>query len=480
MASSNCHISNGFIQNCLNDLASFIAQTVKDFYNPEVEKDKDNFNDYFLLQLFLNFGIRRRFVGRNLVCLNYDRKHPKYDEMNSITQLCRPLIMDLDSFRVISLGVLKGHNYSEWLSKNSEHVDSNTHISGCIVESFPAGTMVLLNPSLNGDARVYTHVVSQEVGDETGENGDFQVDASISTRNKLGTGSFHTGMTFKDMFDRNNASMNVHFENLTPEMAMDMCYVFNTRFVGEHITNVSDNTLVACYRFKDIHQCSESWINIMHQKDSEGFTQLVHNHFKDMVCSVNLGCVVDKLVEIGVGKINIPTVYEVSDYDTLSSMTSFQEHFDQGYTIWTPSGERCRVRNSKFIEARELMGPYPLSLQLEHDKYLFYRFWDLRKDWKQFDFLKYHDGFSGEYFCRFGYYETCIDAFTRDLFNWYQRANVRRQCKKSDVPRHLGPLCYQLHGLFLRDRKPITPIAVKEFVNSLDYRVYGRIFTPVS
>jgi hypothetical protein len=80
------------------------------------------------------------------------------------------------------------------------------------------------------------------------------------------------------------------------------------------------------------------------------------------------------------------------------------------------------------------------------------------------DFLKHFPEKLKEY----SRYRDKIHIMTQELYDFYCSTFKQKTTSlKEDVPYQLKPLCYELHGLYLQDKKPVHFKMVQEFVNKM-------------
>lgn len=412
-------------------------------------------NDYILKQLWDNYGIKRRNIGNDLVLLNYSKTHEKYDRNNLITRLCRHLILDMNSMSIRSLGVTKNNNTDEETLQQMDY-------SNCVIQQFRVGTMIVFNPLLSQDERFND--------DNTIENDEGNVNVEISTRNKLGTSNYNTNVNFKEYFNYNNYNNNIQTDSFPSEY----CYVFNCENVNEHITNENINTLVACYKFKSIPDSLVTYYKIMESPTEEN----IKAHCEGMVNCITLDSIKDVILESGGGNVHIPETYKFTTFDEANNYLTTTSNYFQGFMIYDSNHNRYKIINPRYMELKHLRGDLPLNTNFENRENLFKIYWRLIQENNDTKFLQEFDT-RGIYVNIFNGFYIEISKFINNLFNLYQNANVKRTMNKADVPKHIGPLCYELHGQFLKSKSITTRDTVKDFIIKQDVgRIYWRVFEP--
>jgi hypothetical protein len=120
----------------------------------EVEPQEQSFQQYFLYKLYYNYGIKRRMINDHIALLFYAKNLKGYKTGDYITMLCRHMMLDLRSMRIISLGIPKAMKldaFCEMQEINKEDAMTNVIDDGTVkyqVFKFPEGTMMTYNPSL--------------------------------------------------------------------------------------------------------------------------------------------------------------------------------------------------------------------------------------------------------------------------------------------------------------------------------------------
>lgn len=453
---------------------------IRDYYSKVESFEDTTLNEYILRQLWDNFGIQRKFVGNDLVLLNYNKNHEKYDKNNEICRLCRHLILDLNSLRIVSLGVEKSLPYDS-LTVNISDVETT--------ELLP-GSMIIYNPSLKEENRIYISQNDSEknnVNLEEDVSSNQNIDPTISTRKKIGTGNYNTVLSFQSYFKYNNQLNNIDIDKLENEKFKNMCFVFNCEHTEEHITNYCKNTLVRCYLMKSIESSIESYQTFKNKFDlnknteisDELFNECLNIHAEDMVKNINLNDIVKLASENGVGRLNVPHVFKFNSNEELNNFVNNQPNTFAGVTMVDANqNKRYKINNEGFVEINKLRGDLPLHITPINQENLFKIYYRLIKSGELHRFLALFDK-QYNLLNIFRFFQTQITNFSNILFSYYNRSNVLRNIDKSKVPRHIGVLCYEIHGNYLKNRIPTSPDVVYKFVLDQDAsRIYWRIFEP--
>ena len=462
-------------------LTEFYTDFLKSVLTGEIEdKSQDGIMSAIYYALYSKHGIRRKIIADNAVMLNYQKKHHKYDRNNKLSQLFRSVIINPKTMAITSMGL-------------PQSMPLTDEMQGLLIkcESFDIGTMIIYNKD-----RTYTYTLqdpqdSQDPQDPQDEEASAEerviVDASISTRSKIGTGNYNSDMTHRYYFEKNNMSDPANIIDLTkiPEALKDTTLVFNMRSESEHIGRISGNTLVAGFNTstKDI-ELSENWLAILNsvvcgQPEETG--QLLAKHAElAMVESCNLPELRDLLESNGVGNLAIPKSLPLTTIQEVEEFVAKQQFHEQGVIIWLPDGSRTKVRNPQFTYVRNLCYNHPINPSPLNQKNLFKIYWSLMLEAKIPEFLKYYETPDYRYNFIFNYFHTRTYQFSQQLFQTYQQLHVIKNLPADKVFKFLKPLCYELHGIYLATKEPITRERVLKYIHGMEsWAIYGRLFTPI-
>lgn len=453
-------------------VSEFYTDFLKSVLTGEIEdKSQDGIMSAIYYALYSKHGIRRKIIADNAVMLNYQKKHHKYDRNNKLSQLFRSVIINPKTMAITSMGL-------------PQSMPLTDEMRGFPIkcESFDIGTMIIYNKD-----RTYTYTLQEQQDEEDSAEERVIVDASISTRSKIGTGNYNSDMTHRYYFEKNNMSDPANIIDLTkiPEALKDTTLVFNMRSESEHIGRISGNTLVAGFKTssKDT-ELSENWLAILNsvvcgQPEETG--QLLAKHAElAMVESCNLPELRDLLESSGVGNLAIPTSFSLTTIQEVEEFVAKQAFHEQGVIIWLPDGSRTKVRNPQFTYVRNLCYNHPINPSPLNQKNLFKIYWSLMLEAKIPEFLKYYETPDYRYNFIFNYFHTRTYQFSQQLFQTYQQMHVIKNLPADKVFKFLKPLCYELHGIYLATKNPITRERVLKYIHDMEsWAVYGRIFTPM-
>lgn len=129
----------------------------------------------------------------------------------------------------------------------------------------------------------------------------------------------------------------------------------------------------------------------------------------------------------------------------------------KGFTIKTRYG-RYKYINPEYNRVKSLR-----DLGNSNNPYL--NFLQLRKSGKMKEYLRYYP----EQVIPFNEYRENLHKLTNDLYDIYKNVHIYKKVEASDIPYHLKPFVYELHGNYLKSQRenPTTWESVKNFVYNL-------------
>ena len=126
----------------------------------------------------------------------------------------------------------------------------------------------------------------------------------------------------------------------------------------------------------------------------------------------------------------------------------------KGYTVKI-GNQRYKRLNPLFEQVQELRGE-------TNNPCLNYLI--LRKKGVLKEYLKYFP----ENVHTFTEYRNKLHTLSNDLYTCYKNTHIYKTSEKKDVPYHLKPLLYEIHGLYLKDKNPIRWSDIKDYIHSLE------------
>ena len=519
----------GFLKQCLGEYIQGKRESVDGF------EKHHSFMDYMCYRLYGDFGLKRKFhrygnplneeecqemsskdlewikfmYGERLnphllIQFFYDKSIPSYSKNKSITRLCRHMIFDMKTFSIVSLGVLKSLDETEFYGNVKPSVTEGVTHYQVVAEEFLEGTMVIYN---EGMGAFNYHTVTKDTVEEA------QVDKAeqqqkrnrrsknftVSTRRKIGTSFFNKpGKTFYEMFLDNNEKSGVDFTKVPKEELQTLAMVFNVEHEDNRIISPQThnrNTLVGAYAFKPVSVNGDIMITLQSQMTAE--TPITDEQLDTVFSGLSHMAVtefsVDYVKNVMKTKydldIRTPVVYEMID-NTQEGITSIVttklgelDEYSPGVMVRDAySSMRYKVRKEKYKELLDLKGHTPISIHDKNVENLFKCYWRIRSNGgfpAINKFLKVFDNEEKEYRKIFDDYKKQIHEFAHNLYIEYMSVFVDKKKHAREIPYLFAPLIGDLHTEYKATKKPTTKQRVVEYVNSMPaYKVYWRLFTP--
>lgn len=88
----------------------------------------------------------------------------------------------------------------------------------------------------------------------------------------------------------------------------------------------------------------------------------------------------------------------------------------------------------------------------------------LRKQGYLKEYLKYFP----EHVHLFNEYRDKLHTLSNDLYTHYKNTHIYKTSEKKDIPYHLKPFIYEVHGLYLRNKTPTKWADIKDYIHSLE------------
>ena len=511
----------------------YSIKTVKDETNPngeEIEiKKEQSFDEYLMFQLYYNFGVKRRMINDNIALFYYDKHLPGYKADSPVTMLCRHMMFDFYSMRIISLGIPKAMKLDKFCDLYG--IDMNTRYniefengSHQIIQNpiskkynfyeFPEGTMITYNPSL-AQYNIQAVTPSTPEGGDDAAMADIETDANVesvkanisaefnkafmfSTRRVLGTGTFGSQKTFLQMFEENNQNAGLDLSLIPAELIKDTVLVFNIEHPDNNIIGkkpINRNTLCGVFKFKSQEESVDQFLTILNKEE------IISDEIKQLFGVLANGMVTQIPVEefvVACGGLNIQTpmiienINSVSDesiivtvlhrtsIDNLKSIISHQPIDFQGLMIYGANGERTKIINEKYKSLLELKGHKPITIEEWNLKNLFFIYWRLMKTNKIADFLAAFELADSDrnYKKLFQWFSFMINGFSMGLFKAYHYSFVKKLMPKTNIPYAMKPMCGDLHTQYLKDKVPVSKNMVDAYLTGLSgSKIFWRLFS---
>ena len=148
----------------------------------------------------------------------------------------------------------------------------------------------------------------------------------------------------------------------------------------------------------------------------------------------------------------------VDQYKSKDDFMKFYEgpvipYYIKGYTI--KSGPyRYKWLNPYFEEVK--------NLKINMNNHLL-NYIELRRNNNLKKYLRYFP----EHCHLFNSYKTKIHQLSNELFNIYKNVYVHKTSEKKDIPYHLNPLVYDIHGKYLSTKETTTWQTVKDYIHTM-------------
>ena len=244
----------------------------------------------------------------------------------------------------------------------------------------------------------------------------------ISTRSFIGANCrWYSSRNFNELFDEARGSLD--FEKLNPKY----CYTFVLRHPENRIVTQYENADLCLVQVREI--------------------------LEDRFNNIPVISVQSELKELGID-VSIPERYTVGSPEEINTLLSSMDFQKQGL-VFKFNGIRSKVRNTEYERVKFLRG---------NNKNMFYNYIELRKKGMVNEYLEYFPEFKEE----FDVYRKDIEKTTMKLFSNYKNAYIFKNKTKNDIPFELRPLCYEMHGIYLKDRVKWDRITVINYFNRMD------------
>lgn len=161
---------------------------------------------------------------------------------------------------------------------------------------------------------------------------------------------------------------------------------------------------------------------------------------------------------------------EVSEYpttslqcvETITDVNEFMEVFDKplpyyikGFTMkMKGGGQRYKYLNPNYLYVKNLKP----NTNNPHLNYL-----ELRGSGMLREYLSYYPEYTDEY----NVYRGHLHKMSNELYTTYKNVHVYKKLDTSDIPFHMKPLLYEIHGKYLETKEPTTWSHIKDYIHAL-------------
>ena len=271
-------------------------------------------------------------------------------------------------------------------------------------------------------------------------------DWEITTRTIVGADCRWTASrSFRDMF---YDILETSFENKEEffcEYSKEYCYTFVMQHVDNRIVEPVGKNMLYLVDVHEIKYNEEDTlsVNVIDRAmvGSDLHSHIVASPILHSDTSMREDISREDLYNLMMEKIN----GKVSDYS---------QSYKQGVCVRL-GNRRFNFKTDIYQRAKFLKGNSPNPL---------YTYVEKRYNGVIKDYLKiYKDDLAN-----FNHYRDKVHIMTQELYDFYCSTFKQKTTSlKNDVPYQLKPLCYELHGMYLQDKKPVHFKMVQEFVNTM-------------
>ena len=149
-----------------------------------------------------------------------------------------------------------------------------------------------------------------------------------------------------------------------------------------------------------------------------------------------------------------PDILKIQNITDLSKIIELDNYYFKGYTI-KQDNKRYKLINKKFEKIENM------NINSNTD---ILSYFELRKNGNLKEYLKHYPEKSE----KFNIYRNELHDMTNELYSEYKNVFIQKDKDKKNIEYHLKPLIYDLHKLYLKDKKPITWNDMKNFMHNLD------------
>ena len=235
----------------------------------------------------------------------------------------------------------------------------------------------------------------------------------ISTRSDIGGyNKWSDRKSFRKLFDE---SCNIEYDDLNKKCSYSFAMMHTDNRNISPIT-YNDLYLVEIYSFEN---------DIIHRLPHDSYTK---NIFKQ-----------------------IDSTTDINYYPSM--FKNEQAYYTKGFTIKI-GDKRFKYINPSFTFVKEIK----LNYNNPCLTYLHLR---------QNSTLKLYLNYFPEHTIIFNDYRDKIHKLSNDLYSTYKNVFIHKSIDKKDIPYHLNPLIYEIHKIYLKDKKPTTWTDIKNYIHGL-------------
>jgi uncharacterized protein YfkK (UPF0435 family) len=332
-----------------------------------------------------------------------------------------------DILKELGLKVKEFQNENLYLVKyvKSKSNMSNSDVQKCrgIVIDKTNNKLVCYPPNKSIDIDIFTtkydwkDIIIEEFIDGTMINVfNYNDDWIVSTRGSIGANSkWYSKKTFSELFSESNT---INYEH------------FNKNYFYTFVLQHPENIIVTKHTNPCVTLVSVGTIENNEYKNIE--LETLSNHF------------------------NIPKRFTFENLTELKNSLDSKDFEFQGYVLKNKStNERSKVRNNKYNNAKLLKG---------NSNNFRYVYFGLLQNNCVYDYLE----FFPEHETEFESYKNNFIALVKDTLNYYRKYHIEKEIKNiKDIPFRLRPLCYEIHGCYIKNRVYINYEMVYNYILNL-------------
>ena len=333
----------------------------------------------------------------------------KHDEYWS--HYCRGLIIDVDADKILCVPTPKGIG--------------NNHFKDMLYDLRTKGDVnISVEPLLDGTMiNLFNH------------NDKW----TLSTRSIIGAECrWASQKTFKTMF---HEILGMDILAFYEQFSKDTSYTFLMRHEDNRIVSkISENAL---------------YLVDAHKIDSENHSVHKVDYRKSFgEGGAGFECIPQLYGSVASGDEAIDEVHEKIMHEVGEYLSTNDKYFSQGVCVRL-NEYRFNYKSPEYDRVKSLKGNSANPLFIYVDQ----RYKGLLPE-----YLKYFPEKLKDY----SHYRDKVHIMTQELYDFYCSTFKQKTTSlKTDVPYQLKPLCYELHGLYLQNKKPVHFKMVQEFVNTM-------------
>ena len=286
-------------------------------------------------------------------------------------------------------------------------IDINTNRVICLP---PIKSLDISTESENQDGAIYQSLI-----DGTMINLFYHGDKwIISTRSEIGGYNKWTNKkSFRQMFDE-------CCELDCDSLDKDMSYSFVMKHIeNRNVSPVNNNELILV----EVYNFSEDNVKKLEREEYPELNCIIHDIYTDR----------EELMKLFQGPV-IP-------------------YYIKGYTVKN-GNLRYKWINPYFEEVR--------NLKINMNNHLL-NYIELRRNGNLKKYLRYYP----EHNHLFNNYKEKLHDLSNDLFTTYKNVFVHKSIDKKEIPYHLNPLVYDIHGRYLKTKIPTNWESVKDYIHTV-------------